>query len=163
MRELLDVQLRTSSVEATRAIGGALAEALASLPREAATLICLDGELGAGKTVLVGGLLSALGFTGTVKSPTFALLETYELADRELHHLDLYRLKNAGELESLGLQDLFRPAAVLLIEWAERAAAALPRPDLAIRIDYADDPNVRFFRLSAYSETGVALADSTVS
>jgi tRNA threonylcarbamoyladenosine biosynthesis protein TsaE len=116
--------------ELGRAIGAALDVAHAPF------IIALEGELGAGKTTLVGGILRAHGVAGPVRSPTYTLIEPYETGPRPIYHLDLYRLVDPSEMEPLGVRDLLSGAAVLLIEWPSRAAAALPAPDLNIDIDY---------------------------
>lgn len=95
----------------------------------------LSGELGAGKTTLVRGLLRGLDFTGRVKSPSYGLVESYELADRTVHHLDLYRLSDPGELDFIGLEELLEPSSAVLIEWPERAAGRLPPATRRIRIE----------------------------
>lgn len=101
-------------------------------------VIYLRGPLGAGKTTLARGLLRALGHEGAVRSPTYALLETYRLGGRELWHLDLYRLADPGEVEYLGLRDA--PAdAVLLIEWPEQGRGALPPPSLDLHLTLEGD------------------------
>lgn len=122
---------------ATEALGAALAAALAGLggPR----VLALSGELGAGKTTLTRGLLRALGATGTVRSPTYTLVESYELGAWQVHHLDLYRLRDAGEAEGLGLRDLLTPTALLVIEWPERDAPLAARADLRVRLVYEGD------------------------
>ncbi len=114
----------------------ALGAALAGGIHEGLT-IYLTGELGAGKTTLVRGLLHALGHSGTVKSPTYTLVEPYALAGRTVYHFDLYRLTHPAELEALGLRDYFRPGAVCLIEWPERACGLLPAPDIEIALEHA--------------------------
>jgi tRNA threonylcarbamoyladenosine biosynthesis protein TsaE len=100
-------------------------------------LVHLHGDLGTGKTTLVRGILRGLGHRGAVKSPTYTLIEPYEPGGLAVYHLDLYRLGDPEELEYLGLRDLLGGEGLLLVEWPERAGAALPPPDLEIRIAYA--------------------------
>ncbi|MCR6701959.1 MAG: tRNA (adenosine(37)-N6)-threonylcarbamoyltransferase complex ATPase subunit type 1 TsaE [Dokdonella sp.] len=129
----------------------ALAAALAPALREGG-VVHLRGDLGAGKTTFARALLRALGVGQRVKSPTYSLIESYQVAERALHHLDLYRIADPGELEWLGLPDLADPAALLLIEWPERGGAALPPPDLIVRLDHAGAR--RDFSLTAASARG---------
>lgn len=105
-------------------------------------VIYLQGDLGTGKTTLVRGVLRGLGYTGPVRSPTYTLLEPYELEDMRLYHLDLYRLCGPEELEYLGLRDLLDDRSLLLVEWPERGEGDLPPPGLSIRIGYAGDSRV---------------------
>ena len=126
------LQLRDPA--ATEAAGAALADAVAGQ----AGVITLSGALGAGKTTLVRGLLHALGHVGTVRSPTYTLVEPYAFDDWRVLHLDLYRLAGARDLDALGLRDELDDATLLLVEWPERAGAALPTPDLAIALEEAD-------------------------
>jgi len=102
-------------------------------------LLFLSGELGAGKTTLAAALLAALGVAETVRSPSYALLETYPLRKGLAVHLDCYRLSDPRELEQLGLRDYFGPHTLWLVEWPEHAAAALPKPDLAVQLTVAAD------------------------
>jgi len=116
-------------------------------------IIYLSGELGTGKTTLVRGFLRGLGFLGKVKSPTYTLLEPYELADRSCYHCDLYRLADPRELEYLGLQDLLDDRAVLLVEWPERGEGVLPAADLMVRLDHAGaSRDLRFNAVSPHGQ-----------
>lgn len=100
-------------------------------------VVYLRGELGAGKTTFARALLRALGVGERVKSPTYTLLERYDVGEREAFHLDLYRIADVGELEWLGLDELDAPEAIVLVEWPERGAGALPPPDLEVLLEHA--------------------------
>lgn len=99
-------------------------------------VIHLHGDLGTGKTTLARGILRGLGYQGPARSPTYTLIEPYEIGPRRVYHLDLYRLADPEELDYLGLRDLLGEAAIWLVEWPERAAGLLPAADLTIRIEY---------------------------
>lgn len=99
----------------------------------------LEGDLGAGKTTLVRGVLRALGYGGRVKSPTYTLVESYSLPAFELYHFDLYRMHDPREWLDAGFRDVSDGHAVSLIEWPEKAAGWLPPPDVVIRLTIADD------------------------
>jgi tRNA threonylcarbamoyladenosine biosynthesis protein TsaE len=141
-----------ADAEAQEAWGARLA---AACPRRA--LILLQGDLGAGKTTLVRGFLRARGHHGPVRSPTYTLVEPYDLPSGQVYHLDLYRLGHGEELEYLGLRDLLDEEAVLLIEWPERAAGWLPPADLRIRIRHL--PAGRQLELVAESPLGAELSE----
>jgi tRNA threonylcarbamoyladenosine biosynthesis protein TsaE len=132
MRESrLSVDLRDAS--ATEALGAALAATLPAGP----VLLTLAGELGAGKTTLTRGLLRALGVTGAIRSPTYTLVEPYETRAGEVLHLDLYRLSGPDELADLGYRDLAAQAALVIVEWPERAAEELAAADLQVALELA--------------------------
>lgn len=136
MRESDAAPLIISTPEAMRELGMQLGHALVQL-RDAPVCVFLEGELGAGKTTLVGGIAAAVGIVGPARSPTYTLIEPYEIGDHQLYHVDLYRLTDPDEIEPLGLRDLLAPGAILLIEWPSRAAERLPSPDLVLSIEYA--------------------------
>jgi tRNA threonylcarbamoyladenosine biosynthesis protein TsaE len=105
---------------------------------KAPMVIFLKGEMGAGKTTFVGGLLSGLGFQGKVKSPTYTIVEPYCLPVGELFHFDFFRLKSDKEAESLGLEDYFRSDTICIVEWPEKASSQLPSPDYLIEFSYPE-------------------------
>ena len=118
--------------------------------------IYLHGELGTGKTTLVRGFLRGLGYGGAVKSPTFTLLEPYDINGRVIRHFDLYRLNDPQELEYLGIRDFQDPEAITLVEWPERGQGGLPAADVYVYIEYGPGDNRRVW-FKAESERGKAL------
>lgn len=143
------------------------------LPDEAATLACaahvaqvctdgctiyLHGELGAGKTTWVRGFLRTLGVSTHVKSPTFTVVEPYEISGRYAYHFDLYRIVAAEELELLGVRDYFAPQHIVLVEWPEQGAGVLPEADVHVYLRHAG--NARMLSLRAASARGQALLDA---
>jgi len=118
-------------------------------------LITLSGNLGAGKTTLTRGFIHAIGHKGAVKSPTYALVEPYNINGKSIMHFDLYRLSDPEELEFLGFRDCLDGSAVCLIEWPEKATGFLPQPDLAIRIDVVK--NGRQIHWQSFTEKGVLI------
>jgi len=142
---------------ATARLGALLAHALqkqrASI-EASGFVIGLSGDLGAGKTALVRAMLRALGETGPVKSPTFALLEPYVVSRLNFYHFDFYRFADPEEFAAAGFRELFGPGAVCAIEWPERARGALPTPDLALTLKVKGEG--RGVDAAAYSATGAA-------
>jgi tRNA threonylcarbamoyladenosine biosynthesis protein TsaE len=135
-----------------------LAIALAASPALRHAFIELQGDLGAGKTTLVRHLLRALGVQGRIKSPTYAVVEPYELPDRKLNiwHFDFYRFSDPREWEDAGFRDIFASPGLKLAEWPEKAGALLPRADLLIRLEAQADDS-RDITLTAQTATGEAL------
>lgn len=137
---------------ATEALGARLAGACG----DDGLVVYLHGELGSGKTTLVRGLLHALGHAGRVRSPTYTLVEPYELGARSVYHFDLYRLVDPEELEFMGIRDFLDPAALLLVEWPEKGAGWLPPAELDLSLAYADGGG-RSARLAAAGARGEAV------
>ena len=119
---------------ATQALGAALAHTA-----PAAGWMALHGDLGAGKTTLVRAFLRALGYAGRVVSPTYTLVESYDIGARRIAHYDLYRLNDPEELEWMGAREDFGGDTLCLVEWPERGAGMLPPPDLAIHLLHEGD------------------------
>lgn len=128
-------RLELDDEAATVWLGTQLAPLLAPL-QNAGALVYLQGDLGAGKTTLVRGLLRALGHPGAVKSPTFTLVEPYQTGRLAVYHFDLYRLEDPEELEFLGMDDYLRDDALCLVEWPEKGAGRLPEGDLVIKLNH---------------------------
>ena len=148
-------------------MNGAAVELSAFLPDEAATLgfgeklsqilqpglfVALSGELGSGKTTLARGILRGLGYEGKGKSPTYTLVELYELSRLNLYHFDLYRFKDSQELLEAGFRDNFNGRNVCLVEWPERAQDLLPIADLSVSL--VEERGGRRVRIAAQTESG---------
>jgi len=138
------------------ALGAALASVC--LPT---CIIYLKGDLGTGKTTLARGFIRGLGHEGAVKSPTYTLLEPYDLPTGHCYHFDLYRLADPGELEYLGLRDLLQSDAILLVEWPEKGKGELPPADLVITI--YPEPESRRLLLESCTPHGAELLKKSAS
>jgi tRNA threonylcarbamoyladenosine biosynthesis protein TsaE len=134
----------------------AFATALAGQPGLGQAVIELRGELGAGKTTLVRHLLRALGSQGRVKSPTYAVVEPYELPGLGIWHFDFYRLNDPREWEDAGFRDIFAGPGLKLAEWPGKAAGYMPTADLVINLTVRDD-ETREACLTAQSPLGAML------
>ena len=115
-------------------------------------VIYLHGDLGAGKTTLVRGVLNALGYSGRVKSPTYTLVEPYQAAGLEFRHFDLYRLHNEDEWEAAGFRDEFNGHNIFFIEWPERASGLIPPADVEIVLEIV--PQGRNVEIKGNTPTG---------
>lgn len=123
-------------------------------------VIFLFGDLGMGKTTLSRGVLRGCGHQGSVKSPTYTLVEPYEVGDQRIYHFDLYRLADPEELEFLGIRDYFDEQALCLVEWPDKGKGLLPEPDLILHIELEGLGRKLFWEPK--TEYGSQLADKLV-
>ncbi|MEJ8839156.1 tRNA (adenosine(37)-N6)-threonylcarbamoyltransferase complex ATPase subunit type 1 TsaE [Ramlibacter sp. AN1133] len=135
----------------------AFAERLAGHPAIADAFIALHGDLGAGKTTLVRHLLRALGAQGRIKSPTYAVVEPYELPAHPAWHFDFYRFDDPREWEDAGFREIFAGAGLKLAEWPEKAGTLLPVADLDIHLSLAEDDAHRRVTVRANTPRGAEL------
>lgn len=140
--------IHLDSTEATEAAGGALAQNIRAEVIDS-LVIYLIGDLGAGKTTFARGFLRGLGHAGRVPSPTYTLIEPYDVKDYAVAHIDLYRLRSADEVEALALAELCGSGTIMLIEWPENGGAGVPPADLRIELDL--EGQGRRLRLSGVS------------
>ncbi|RUR32322.1 tRNA (adenosine(37)-N6)-threonylcarbamoyltransferase complex ATPase subunit type 1 TsaE [Vreelandella andesensis] len=150
------MQVQLNDEMAHVAFGEALGQALQGHGR-----VYLEGDLGAGKTTLTRGILRAYGYQGAVKSPTYTLVEPYELGAQRIYHLDLYRLADPEELEFIGGRDVLADEALCLIEWPSRGEGWLPAPDLRVALEVMDSG--RLVTLSAETDLGERVISEMVS
>lgn len=141
------MQINLDDEEATVVFGARFAKALAAhaLPL---IVVYLHGDLGAGKTTLVRAILRGFGHQGSVKSPTYTLVEEYEVMDRKVYHFDLYRLADPEELEFMGMRDFLNPelealgGIVCFVEWPEKGRGLLPSADIDLSLNIAGEGRV---------------------
>ncbi|MBL1432312.1 MAG: tRNA (adenosine(37)-N6)-threonylcarbamoyltransferase complex ATPase subunit type 1 TsaE [Gammaproteobacteria bacterium] len=142
--------LHSDSAASTEAV----AVRLARCCEAQALIIHLMGELGAGKTTFCRGFLHGLGHEGHVKSPTYTVVEPYQLADLNVYHFDLYRINSYDELEEIGIRDYFNGQSLCLVEWPERAQGGLEKPDISVTLEYVHDERKLIFEsVSAKGES----------
>jgi tRNA threonylcarbamoyladenosine biosynthesis protein TsaE len=139
--------LKLSDAAATLRLGEALAAGAAP-----GRVLFISGDLGAGKTTLVRGLLRGLGYAGRAKSPTYALVEPYSFSSLDLYHFDFFRFKDKSEWLNSGFREHFNPQALCVVEWPEKAGDLLSAPDLHIKLEF--DREARAATLEARSPAG---------
>ena len=144
---------KLSDAAATLRLGEALAEGAAP-----GRVLFISGDLGAGKTTLVRGLLRGLGHAGRAKSPTYALVEPYSFSSLDLYHFDFYRFKDRSEWLNSGFREHFNPQSLCVVEWPEKAGDLLSPPDLQITLEF--DGEARRARLEGRSAAGAAWLSS---
>ena len=147
------MELQITSTAAMEGLGGQFAKAVSD-----GCTIYLQGPLGAGKTTWVRGFMRALGHTGATKSPTYGLVESYQLGGYDIHHFDLYRLNAPDELEHIGIRDYLSTNSIYIVEWPERGGDAMPPAD--IKINFLYDGTARKVCVNAYSSSGHRLIGS---
>ena len=152
--EANSLEFLSRSPDQTRRVGMRLGAQL-----KAGDILCLEGDLGAGKTTFARGLIQALGYQGRVKSPTYGLLEQYETNTANILHMDLYRIAEPGELEFLGLADLLNNQSILLIEWPDKGGNWIPEADFVFKFGYT--PEGRDLHWSAHTMTARTIALQT--
>ena len=141
------VTKRLHSEEETLLFGEVIAKGL-----KAGTFCSLEGSLGAGKTCVSRGILRGMGHTGHVKSPTYPLVEIYNLKTLTICHFDFYRITNPLEILEAGFRDMFSGTNICLVEWAEKGKGVIPRPDITISLSFNQDS--RNVSVSAISQLG---------
>jgi len=154
------LQLHLTDAPASAVLGSALGSAVLALQEpilERGLCVHLLGQVGSGKTTLIRGLLRGAGVEGAVKSPTYTLLEPYEVSRLNLYHFDFYRFKKPSEFSEGGFGEYFGPGAVCLIEWPEKAGAYVPPADLRLSLRVLDAG--RSATLDANTEIGARCLD----
>jgi tRNA threonylcarbamoyladenosine biosynthesis protein TsaE len=150
----MPIDISLPDAAATAALGEALAAGAV-----AGRVLHLRGELGAGKTTLIRGLLRALGYAGRVKSPTYTLVEPYDLSSLHFYHFDFYRFKDRSEWLSSGFREYFGPQALCVVEWPEKAGDLLAPPDVDVLLQFSGE--ARKARLEALTAAGASWLSSS--
>ena len=133
-------QLTLRSLEDTKNLGQEIAKEILKRKDKSAFIVFLDGDLGTGKTTLVKEIIFALGIKEKVKSPTFTIIEPYELNDKNIYHIDLYRINDPSELEIIGLREYLNESeAIIFIEWPEKSFGFLKKFDLKISLKHSSE------------------------
>ncbi|AWF79591.1 tRNA (adenosine(37)-N6)-threonylcarbamoyltransferase complex ATPase subunit type 1 TsaE [Microbulbifer sp. EKSA008] len=152
-----ELKLHLADEAATVSGGSSLGQACLAAGLQQGLTLYLNGQLGAGKTTFCRGVLRAFGHEGAVKSPTYTLVEPYELEAHRVYHFDLYRLGDPEELEFMGVRDYFSAQSLSLVEWPERGEGILPAPDLEVELEVPESG--RQLRLIAHSPQGERVID----
>ena len=136
----MNKKLTLRSLEDTKNLGQELAKEILKRKDKSAFIVFLDGDLGTGKTTLVKEIIFALGIKEKVKSPTFTIIEPYELNDKNIYHIDLYRINDPSELEIIGLREYLNESeAIIFIEWPEKSFGFLKKFDLKISLKHSSE------------------------
>jgi len=154
----VDFEHHLADESATVAFGGLIARAINEMNQSDGVIgatLYLNGQLGAGKTTLTRGIVTGFGHQGRVKSPTYTLVEPYQLSSRNVYHFDLYRLSDPEELEFMGIRDYFAPDAVCVVEWPERGEGFLPVADLLVDLVYVGEQ--RLVKIQSCNDKGAAI------
>lgn len=148
MTQLIELKNEGATVELGKQLGSAVSSG---------AVVYLHGTLGAGKTTLTRGILSAHGYSGAVKSPTYTLVEPYKFPELTIYHFDLYRLGDPEELEYIGIRDYFSNDCVCVIEWPEKGRGVLPAADIEVAL--TPHGEMRRARLTANNKKGEAILE----
>ncbi|MDH1468953.1 tRNA (adenosine(37)-N6)-threonylcarbamoyltransferase complex ATPase subunit type 1 TsaE [Shewanella sp. GD03713] len=147
---MTELTFQLNNEDETIAVGQKLARHI-----QAPLTLYLTGDLGAGKTTLSRGLIQGLGHKGAVKSPTYTLVEPYELDGVEVYHFDLYRLNDPEELEFMGIRDYFTDSSLCIVEWPDKGDGLLPDADIHLHLNYVNQG--REIQIRALTESGKKL------
>ncbi|WP_143870334.1 tRNA (adenosine(37)-N6)-threonylcarbamoyltransferase complex ATPase subunit type 1 TsaE [Catenovulum sediminis] len=151
----MQYEIELTDAEKTVQFGRKLSTAV-----EAPLVIYLEGDLGAGKTTFSRGLIQGLGFSGNVKSPTYTLVEPYELHNLNVYHFDLYRLADPQELDFIGIEEYFSENNIVIIEWPEKGAGWLAQADLMVNMYHKAEQ--RSLKIEAKTALGTRVVEKLI-